>query len=82
MRLENLYQDFSSDTIPNQLAYVVEYRLRRAADMLKTPTWPKPKKVSKSKAKHPPLTADEKTLMSIMGYKKKDMIALRELKNV
>lgn len=80
MRLENLYPNFSTASPSDQLAYVAEYRARRAEDMLKTPTWPKPKKVTKSKAKQPPLTEKEKVLMSLLGYKKKDIIALRKLK--
>jgi hypothetical protein len=80
MRLENLYPSFDNASPEEQLEYVTLYRLRRAEDMLKTPTWPKVKKVAKSKAKVPSLTEEEKVLMQLLGLKKKDVITLREMK--
>ena len=65
-----------------QLAYVAEYRLRRAEDMAKPPTWPKPQKKGKGKGKKKaaPLTSEEKVLMDLLGLKKKEVIAMRKLK--
>ena len=77
MRLENLYQNFGKSSPEAQALYVAEYRLKRAVDMEKTPTWPKPKKVSLAKN---PLTEEEKALMKLLGLKKKEVIALRKLK--
>jgi len=76
MQLENLYTNFGESSPEAQAAYVSEYRLKRAIDMEKTPTWPKPKKVSKTK--NPPLTEEEKVLMTLMGLKKKDIFAMRK----
>ncbi len=82
MRLENLYPNFGLATPALQLSYVTSYRLRRAEDMLKTPNWPKPKKVKKKKlkVKTQPLTNEERTLMKLMGLKKKDILVMREMK--
>jgi len=77
MRLEDLYTNFGKSSPDAQALYVTEYRLRRAEDMLKTPTWPKPKKVSANAIQ---LTKEEELLMSLMGLKRKEVIALRKLK--
>jgi len=79
MRLENLYPNFGKASPAEQASYVATYRLRRAEDMGKTPTWPKPKKVSTAKARALPLTEAEKSIMQLMGLKKKDVIAMRQL---
>ena len=77
MRLENLYPNFGTSSPEAQALYVSEYRAKRAEDMEKTPTWPKPKKLSVAKN---PLTEEEKVLMGLMGLKKKEVIALRTMK--
>ena len=82
MRLENLYPNFGKSSLEEQANYIATYRLRRAEDMGKQPTWPKPKKVSKSKAKALPLTEAEKSIMSLMGLKKKDVLAMREMREM
>lgn len=80
MRLENLYPNFGKASPEEQVEYVANYRLRRASDMLKAPTWPKPKKVSKTKKKALPLTEEEKVVMGLLSLKKKDIIAMRAMK--
>jgi len=76
MRLENLYENFGKASIESQASYMSEYRLRRAEDMTRTPTWPK---VKKSSSKVLPLTEEEKTIMTLMGLKRKDIIAMRQM---
>jgi len=78
MRLENLYQNFANISSEAQSRYISEYRAKRAEDMAKTPTWPKPTK-TKAKAKASQLTEEEKTIMNLLGLKKKEVIALRTL---
>ena len=77
MRLENLYPNFTTSPPPLQLKYITEYRLRRAEDMSKQATWPKIKAKGKGRKKQPPLTGEEKTLMNLLGLKKKDIIDMR-----
>lgn len=79
MRLENLYENFGSASPERQAQYMSEYRLRRSEDMSKTPTWPKPKKISKGKKPKVILTGEEKVLMKLLGLKQKDVVALRSL---
>ena len=84
MRLENLYENFGKASPADQLKYIGEYRLRRAEDMAKPPTWPKVKltktgKVKSGKPRAKPLSEEEKTLMDLLGLKKKDVVALRAL---
>lgn len=81
MRLENLYTNFGESSSESQAAYVADYRARRAEDMLKTPTWPKPKKLSKKRVAALPLTPEEEQVMKLMGLKKKDVIEMRTMKN-
>jgi hypothetical protein len=78
MRLENLYQNFGESSPEAQALYVTEYRLRRAEDMTKVPSWPKPTKKGKRK-KALPLSEDEKQVMKLLGLKKKDVIAMRAM---
>ena len=83
MRLENLYTNFGESSPELQALYVTEYRRRRAEDMSKIPTWPKPKKAgktSKTRKTIAPLTVDEKQIMTLLGLKKKDVIAMRSMK--
>lgn len=80
MRLENLYTNFGESSPEAQLLYVTEYRAKRAEDMLKQPTWPKPKKLTKKRIKTLPLTTEEKQIMSLLGLKKKDVLAMRGMK--
>ncbi|MCP3924886.1 MAG: hypothetical protein GY714_20090 [Desulfobacterales bacterium] len=82
MRLENLYPNFGESSPEAQAQYVTEYRARRAEDMMKEPTWPKPKKKGKGKkrVKVAPLTPEEEQVMKLMGLKKKDVIAMRDMK--
>ena len=78
MRLENLYENFGLASPEAQAEYMSAYRFRRSQDLLKEPTWPKPKKKStKSKKPKAVLTEEEKVLMKLLGLKKKDMVALR-----
>ena len=77
MRLENLYSSFCSASPPLQAKYVASYRLRRAEDMAKEPTWPKVKKAAGTRKKQSPLSTEEKALMSLLGLKKKDVVAMR-----
>ncbi len=79
MRLENLYENFGKASPEIQAQYMSEYRLRRAEDLSKTPTWPKPKKIAKGTSKKPRVkyTDEEKTLMKLLGLKQKDIVALR-----
>lgn len=80
MRLEDLYQNFGKATPAMQAKYISEYRLRRDQDLSKTPTWPKQKKVPTGKRKPKVvLTPEEKTLMKLLGLKKKDVVALRAI---
>lgn len=74
MRLEGLYKNFGRSSPEEQLAYVVEYRLRRAKDL---ETIPKSKPVTTSKKISLDLTEEDKALMKLLGLKKKDIIALR-----
>jgi hypothetical protein len=78
MRLENLYPNFGKSSPEAQARYVADYRLKRAEDMAKTPTWPKQKKTTTS-TKAPPLTEEEKIVMKLLGLTKKEIIALRSL---
>lgn len=80
MRLENLYPNFGESSPESQALYVAEYRARRAEDMSKQPTWPKPKKLTKKKIQALPLTPEEEQVMKLMGLKKKDVIAMRNMK--
>lgn len=79
MRLEDLYSSFNNASPEVQAQHIASYRLRRAEDMALPCTWPKPKKQTKSRAKIPPLTKEEKTLMSLLGLKKKEIIEMRKL---
>ena len=79
MRLENLYQNFSNLSPEAQLLQVAEYRLRRSIDMSKEPTWPKPKKTSKTKSKVIKLTPEEETVRKLLGLTKKQIIFMREI---
>lgn len=79
MRLENLYENFGKVSSEMQAQYISAYRLRRAEDMAKTPTWPKQKKASKPKKRKVVLTPEEKTLMKLLGLKQKDVVALRAI---
>jgi len=80
MRLENLYSDFGEASPADQALYNSEYRARRAEDMLKQPTWPKPKKQSKKKIQAAPLTSEEEQVMKLLGLKKKEVLAMRTMK--
>ncbi len=79
MRLENLYINFGESSPEAQAMYVADYRARRAEDMAKQPTWPKPKPISKAKAKALPLTPEEEQIMTLLGLKKQDVIAMRTM---
>ena len=80
MRLENLYSNFGESSPEAQALYVAEYRAKRAEDMAKQPTWPKPKKLTKKRIKALPLTPEEEQVMKLLGLKKKDVIAMRSMK--
>ncbi len=81
MRLENLYKNFGESSPEAQALYVTEYRLRRAEDMMKVPSWPKPsKKKGKKRVKAAPLTPEEKAIQSLLGLTKKQVISMRSLK--
>ena len=77
MRLENLYENFGLASPEMQAKYITEYRLRRSEDLAKPSTYPK----SKPKSSKPKLvlTEEEKSLMKLLGLKKKDMVALRSI---
>ena len=78
MRLENLYSNFGSASPEDQAAYISAYRLRRAEDMAKPPTWPKAKTTKASgKKSNIDLSNEEKALMKMLGLKQKDMLLLR-----
>ncbi len=80
MRLENLYENFGEASPEEQAAYIAIYRLRRAEDLAKPSTYPKKKKTTRTrKVPAKPLTEEEKTLMTLLGLKKKDVVALRAL---
>ena len=80
MRLENLYENFGRAAPELQAQYITSYRLRRAEDMDKPPTWPKTKKTAaKSAQAKIVLTDEEQTLIKLLGIKKKDILALRSL---
>ena len=80
MRLENLYENFGRSSPELQAKYITSYRLRRAEDMAKPPTWPKAKKAATKSARAKIiLTDEEQTLMKLLGIKKKDIVALRSL---
>lgn len=74
MRLEDLYNNFGRSSPEEQLAYIVEYRLRRAKDL---ETIPKSKPSTTSKKISYELTDEEKALMKLLGIKKRDLEALR-----
>ena len=76
MRLEDLYENFGKASPEAQLEFIATYRLRRAKDL---ETIPKAKS-SSSKKPTQELSEEEKILMAILGLKKKDIIALRDLK--
>jgi len=79
MRLEGLYSNFGEMSPEDQLAYIASYRLRRAEDMEKPPTYVR-KKATKSTAKRSKIdfSDEEKFLMKSLGLKAKDLILLRE----
>ena len=79
MRLENLYPNFGKATPEDQAAYISAYRLRRAEDMAKPPTWPKAKKVASGKRSKIDLSESEKLLMKSLGLRQKDMLMLKAL---
>lgn len=82
MRLEDLYENFGRLNTAMQAKYIAEYRLRRAEDLSKQPTWPKAKTVAKkAKTKKPKvqLTSEEKTLMELLGLNRKEVVALRSI---
>jgi len=82
MKLEDLYRiNFLKASPEAQAEYVTRYRKKRAEDMEKPPSWPKVKK-TKVKKKQPPLTTEEKAIMELLGLKKKEVIAMRNLKGV
>lgn len=74
MRLENLYTNFGTASPEDQLAFIVDYRLRRAEDMTKPGRKSASVKTSKIDLS---LTDEEKSLMKILGLRKKDMLLLR-----
>jgi len=77
MRLEDLYENFGKASPEAQLEFIAAYRLRRAKDL---ETIPKAKSSSSPKKTSLELSEEEKILMAILGLKKKDIIALRDLK--
>ena len=81
MRLENLHHNFGESSPEDQAKYVTDYRARRAEDMAKEPTWPKPKKLTKKRIAALPLTPEEEQVMKLLGLTKKDVIAMRAMKN-
>lgn len=77
MRLENLYSNFGTASPEDQAAFMSAYRLRRAEDMAKPSTRPRKNVAGKGSKIDLSLTDEEKTLMKILGLKKKDMLLLR-----
>ena len=80
MKLEQLYENFALAQTSRQQAMIASYRLCRAEDMLKTPSYRK-KRVSTAKPKQE-LTEQEKIVMQVLGLKPKDIFALREVTSI
>ena len=78
MRLENLYQNFGLLPPEGQLAYLTEYRKKRAEDMAKPNTYKFRKTKSTVKRSKIDLSDEEKALMKVLGLKQKDMMMLRD----
>jgi hypothetical protein len=75
MRLENLYPNFGRSSPEDQLAYIIEYRTRRAKDLETIPSTTKA--TSSSKSDKIVLTDEEKLIMKMLNLKQRDVIALR-----
>jgi hypothetical protein len=76
MRLENLYKNFATSSIEEQMLFIRDYRLRRSIDLDKPSTY-KSKSVKTSKIDVSGLTEEEKKIMKLLGLKQKDIVALR-----
>jgi len=80
MQLQDLYANFGEASPSLQVQLVSTYRAKRAEDMAKPCTWPKPKKVTKprsEKLRAAPLSKEEKVLQKLMGLTKKQIVDLR-----
>ena len=76
MRLENLYHNFVTSPPEIQLQILSAYRQKRAEDMAKPNTF----RVKAVKAAANALTEEEQIVMKLLGLKKKEVIAMRQLK--
>lgn len=76
MRLENLYPNFVTAPPELQLQLLSTYRQKRAEDMEKPNTF----RVKATAAKANALTPEEETIMKLLGLKKKEVLAMRQMK--
>lgn len=75
MRLEDLYTNFGRMNPAQQAEFVFTYRQSRNLDLAKPSTF---RKKASTTQKTAPLTEKERVLMSLLGLKRKDIMALRE----
>ena len=76
MRLESLYPNFTKSPPEIQLQILSAYRQKRAVDMAKPNTY----RVKALSIAATALTDEEKIIMKLLGLKKKEVLALRQMK--
>lgn len=75
MKLEELYQDFELLSPEERMAFVAEYRAKRASELRKNDEAKTKKQLSIG------FTEQEKLMMKLLGLKAKDLKALKSLKD-